>query len=190
MADKNIDKDTLKAKKEAEKAAEKAKKERIKQSKPKKEGNAFSRGGAAVKKFCKDFAGTCKKVSWPTAKQVLKNSGVVLATIIVIGIAVALVDLALTELFDLGNKAVVELAENMGGETTEAASANTNTNTNTNTGTGTSEQATEHDHDHDHETESESASGEDVTGEDVTDESGTDETVTGENEDTESTTAE
>ena len=72
MAEKNIDKEALKAQKEAEKAAEKAKKERIKQSKPKKEGTVFSRGAGAVKKFCKDFVGTCKKVVWPTGRQVLK----------------------------------------------------------------------------------------------------------------------
>ena len=80
MADKNIDK-------EAQKAAEKAKKERIKASKPKKEGTIVSRGTAGVKKFCKDFVGTCKKVSWPTGKQVLKNAGVVLATIAVVAVA-------------------------------------------------------------------------------------------------------
>lgn len=120
MADKNIDKDTLKAQKDAEKAVEKAKKERIKQSKPKKEGNPFSRGGAAVKKFCKDFIGTCKKVSWPTGKQVIKNSGVVLATILVIGIAVALVDLALTSVFDLSKDAIGELGDKYA-ETTVAA---------------------------------------------------------------------
>lgn len=111
MAEKDIEKDTLKAQKEAEKAADKAKKERIKQSKPKKEGTVVSRSTAAVKKFCKDFAGTCKKVVWPTGKQVLKNSGVVLATILVIGIAVALVDLGLTSVFDLAEEALGELGD-------------------------------------------------------------------------------
>ncbi len=124
MAEKNIDKETLKAQKEAEKAVEKAKKERIKQSKPKKEGNPFSRAGAAVKKFCKDFVGTCKKVSWPTGKQVIKNSGVVLATIVVIGIAVALVDFALTEVFDLSKNAIAELGDK-NAVTTEAAADTT-----------------------------------------------------------------
>lgn len=118
MADKNIDKEALKA-------AEKAKKERIKQSKPKKEGTVVSRGTAAVKKFCKDFVGTCKKVSWPTGKQVLKNAGVVLATIAVLAVAVFAVDWVLTEVFDLGKEAAVALGEQFAIETTTSADETT-----------------------------------------------------------------
>ena len=120
----NMDKEALKAAKDAEKAAKKAKQERIKQSKPKKEGTAFSRAGNAVKKFFKDFTGTCKKIVWPTGKQVVKNSLVVLATIIVIGAVVALIDFGLTKIFDLGEQGVVSLAEYVGGEeeTTAAGS--------------------------------------------------------------------
>ena len=125
MADKNIDKETLKAEKEALKAAEKAKKERIKQSKPKKEGTVVSRGTAAVKKFCKDFVGTCKKVTWPTGKQVLRNAGVVLATIAVVAVAVFAVDWVLTEVFDLGKEAAVALGEQFAIETTTAADETT-----------------------------------------------------------------
>ena len=110
----NTDKEALKAAKEAEKAAKKAKQERIKQSKPKKDGNAFSRAGKAVKKFFKDFTGTCKKIVWPTGKQVVKNSLVVLATIIVIGAVVALIDFGLTKIFDLGEQGVVSVAEYIG----------------------------------------------------------------------------
>ena len=118
MADKNIDKEALKA-------AEKAKKERIKQSKPKKEGTVVSRGTAAVKKFCKDFVGTCKKVVWPTGEQVLKNAGVVLATIAVVAVAVFAVDWVLTEVFDLGKNAAVALGEQFAIETTTAATETT-----------------------------------------------------------------
>ena len=119
----NMDKEALQAAKEAEKAARKAKQERIKQSKPKKEGTAFSRAGNAVKKFFKDFTGTCKKIVWPTGKQVVKNSLVVLATIIVIGAVVALIDFGLTKIFDLGEQGVVSLAEYVGGD--EATTADT-----------------------------------------------------------------
>lgn len=121
MADKNIDREALKAQREAEKAAERAKKERAKQSKPKKEGTVFSRGGNAVKKFCKDFVGTCKKVMWPTGRQVLKNAGVVLATILIIGIAVFAVDWCLTEVFDLAKDGAVALGEQFAIEETTAA---------------------------------------------------------------------
>ena len=125
MAEKNIDKEALKAEKEALKAAEKAKKERIKASKPKKEGTIVSRGTAAVKKFCKDFVGTCKKVTWPTGKQVIKNAGVVLATIAVVAVAVFAVDWVLTEVFDLGKNAAVALGEQFAIETTTAATETT-----------------------------------------------------------------
>ena len=125
MAEKNIDKETVKAEKEALKAAEKAKKERIKASKPKKEGTIVSRGTAAVKKFCKDFVGTCKKVTWPTGKQVIKNAGVVLATIAVVAVAVFAVDWVLTEVFDLGKNAAVALGEQFAIETTTAATETT-----------------------------------------------------------------
>ena len=130
----NTDKEALKAAKEAEKAAKKAKQERIKQSKPKKDGSAFSRAGKAVKKFFKDFTGTCKKIVWPTGKQVVKNSLVVLATIIVIGAVVALIDFGLTKIFDLGEQGVVSLAEYVGDknatETDAAEAADTDTGTN------------------------------------------------------------
>ena len=130
MADKNTDKEALKAQKEAEKAAKKAKEERIKQSKPKKEGTVISRGSSATKKFFKDFTGTCKKVVWPTGKQVIKNSGVVLATILVVGLAVFAVDWALTEVFDLGKELAVEAGEQFSyaEETTEEATTALNEN--------------------------------------------------------------
>lgn len=106
--------------KEARKAAEKAKQERIKQSKPKKEGSVFDRIIAAVKKFFKDFIGTCKKIVWPNGKTVIKNSLVVLVTIIVIGALVGLIDLGLTKLVDLSKDGVIALAEYVGDDETEA----------------------------------------------------------------------
>ena len=119
----NTDKEALKSAKEAEKAAKKAKQERIKQSKPKKDGSAFSRAGKTVKKFFKDFTGTCKKIVWPSGKQVIKNSLVVLATIIVIGAVVALFDFGLTKIFDLGEQGVVSLAEYIGDKDATATDA-------------------------------------------------------------------
>ena len=96
MADENrqVDKEALKAQKQAEKDALKAKKERIKQSKPKKEGNVFTRMFKAIKKFFKDFKGTCKKVIWPDRKTVLKNTGIVLITVIVVGAGIWIADFA------------------------------------------------------------------------------------------------
>ena len=125
MAEKNIDKEALKAEKEALKAAERAKKERIKASKPKKEGTVVSRGTSAVKKFFKDFVGTCKKVTWPTGQQVIKNAGVVLATIAIVAVAVFAVDWVLTEVFDLGKQAAINLGEQFAIEETTTAAETT-----------------------------------------------------------------
>ena len=110
MADENkqVDKEALKAQKQAEKEALKAKKERIKQSKPKKEGNVVSRAGAKVKKFCKDFKGTCKKVIWPDRKTVLKNTLIVFLVTIVVGIGIWIADFAFVE----GIKGIQSVIEN------------------------------------------------------------------------------
>ncbi len=98
MADENkqVDKEALKAQKQAEKDALKAKKERIKQSKPKKEGNVFTRAAARIKKFFKDFKGTCKKVIWPDRKTVLRNTLIVLVVTVVVGAGIWLADFALS----------------------------------------------------------------------------------------------
>ncbi len=121
MAENNADKEAQKLTKEAEKAAEKAKKERIKQSKPKKEGNVFSRAGAGIKKFWKDFTGTCKKVVWPSGKQVLKSSLVVLVSIIVVGAVIFGFDTGINALFEQGAKLSSSLGEKAAGDSTTAA---------------------------------------------------------------------
>ena len=99
MADENkqVDKEALKAQKQAEKDALKAKKERIKQSKPKKEGNFFTRMLKAIKKFFKDFKGTCKKVIWPDRKTVLRNTLIVLVTVVIVGAGIWLADFAFSQ---------------------------------------------------------------------------------------------
>ena len=109
MAD--TEKDAVKAAKEAEKAAKKAKQDRIKQSKPKKEGNVASRAGKSVKKFWKDFTGTVKKIVWPGRTQVLKSSAVVLVSIIVVGLVIYGFDQGLTALFNGGKKLAGNLGE-------------------------------------------------------------------------------
>ena len=128
MAD--TEKDAVKAAKDAEKAAKKAKQERIKQSKPKKEGNVASRAGKSIKKFWKDFTGTVKKVVWPGRAQVLKSSAVGLASIIVVGLVIWGFDQGLTALFGAGKDLAGKLGEQVAvteevesgaeGDTTEA----------------------------------------------------------------------
>lgn len=134
MADENkqVDKEALKAQKQAEKEALKAKKERIKQSKPKKEGNVFLRAGAKVKKFCKDFKGTCKKVIWPDRKTVLKNTLIVFLVTIVVGIGIWIADFAFVESI----KGIQSVIENDVEDVSDVDDA--------------AEGTSDHDHDHDH----------------------------------------
>jgi len=130
------------AEKEAEKAAKKAKQERIKASKPKKEGSAASRAGKKIKKFWKDFTGTVKKVVWPGPREVVKSSVVVLASIIVVGLVILGFDTGLRALFDAGNG----LAESIGSKTsvtTEVATNDADATTTASEETSTDETTTE-----------------------------------------------
>ena len=56
-----------------------------------KKPSIFSR----IKKFVKDYKSEFKKLVWPTPKQLLKNSAVVLVSVIVVGASLALVDFGL-----------------------------------------------------------------------------------------------
>ena len=81
----------------------------------------FSRAGAGIKKFWKDFTGTCKKVVWPSGKQVLKSSLVVLVSIIVVGAVIFGFDTGINALFDQGAKLSSSLGEKAAGDSTTAA---------------------------------------------------------------------
>lgn len=48
-----------------------------------------------IKKFVKDYKSEFRKLVWPTPKQLLKNSAVVLVSVIVVGACLALVDFGL-----------------------------------------------------------------------------------------------
>ena len=91
------------AKKEISQAAEKvAAAEKKKDKKPANpNGNVFQRAGKAIKKFCKDLRGEIKKIVWPTPKNVFKNVGVVLATIILLGLFIFLLDTVFMNLLGL-----------------------------------------------------------------------------------------
>ena len=77
--------------------AETEKKTEAKAKKP----NAFSAFVKKAAKFLKDCKGAIKKIVWPTPKAVFKNTGVVLATIIVLGLFVFLLDTAFMNLLGL-----------------------------------------------------------------------------------------
>ncbi len=54
-----------------------------------------------IKKFWKDYRSEFKKLVWPTPKQLLKNSAVVLVSVIVVGAVLSLVDFGLNRGFYL-----------------------------------------------------------------------------------------
>ena len=56
--------------------------------------NIFVRAAKAVAKYFKDLKGETKKIVWPGAKLVLKNTGIVLAVVLVVGIAIWAIDFA------------------------------------------------------------------------------------------------
>ena len=65
----------------------------------KKDGNpnVVVRAAKAVAKFFKDLKGENKKIVWPNGKTVLKNTGIVLIVVLVVGIPIWLFDWGASE---------------------------------------------------------------------------------------------
>ena len=59
-----------------------------------KKENWFARTWGKVRKYFRELRIELKKVSWPTPKQVLKNTLVVLLCVLVVGIFIWVFDLA------------------------------------------------------------------------------------------------
>ena len=78
---------------DAEVAAKKAKKA---EKKAKKAPSKFSPKniGKGIARFFKDLRGETKKIVWPDAKMVVKSTGVVLATVLILGAGVWILDFA------------------------------------------------------------------------------------------------
>ena len=81
----------------AKKVADAEKASKKKSAKNDGKPNVFVRAAKAVAKFFKDLKGENKKIVWPSAKSVLKNTGIVLAVVLIVGIAIWLVDFGLSE---------------------------------------------------------------------------------------------
>ena len=58
-----------------------------------KKENWFARTWGKVRKYFRELRSELKKVSWPTPKQVLKNTLIVLACIVVVGAFIWMFDL-------------------------------------------------------------------------------------------------
>ena len=77
-----------------EKKAEKGAKKPAKADKPKKpKKNPFK----SIVSFFKSVNAERKKVVWPTAKETLKNAAIVLVVAVIVGVAIYVVDTALSE---------------------------------------------------------------------------------------------
>lgn len=57
-----------------------------------KKKNWFARTGARIAKFFRELKSELKKVVWPTKKQVLKNTLVVVACVLVLGVFIWVFD--------------------------------------------------------------------------------------------------
>ena len=81
---------------DAEVAEKKAKKADNK--KAKKAPSKFSPKniGKGIVRFFKDLRGETKKIVWPNAKMVVKSTGVVLATVLILGAGVWILDFAVS----------------------------------------------------------------------------------------------
>lgn len=66
-----------------------------------KKPNAFVRFFKKIGKFFRDCKGELKKIVWPTPKSVFKSTGVVLVTIIILGLFVFLLDTGFMNLLGL-----------------------------------------------------------------------------------------
>ena len=66
-----------------------------------KKGNIFAKVGKNISKFFRESKSEAKKMVWPTPQSVFKNTGVVLVTIIVIGLFVFGLDTLLVNLLGL-----------------------------------------------------------------------------------------
>ena len=80
--------------------------------------NIFVRMGKAIAKFFKDLKGETKKIVWPNAKSVLKNTGIVIAVVLIIGIGIWVVDWGLSA----GIDAILGIDTSASEETTEKSS--------------------------------------------------------------------
>lgn len=85
--------------------------------------NFFVRAAKAIAKFFKDLKGETKKIVWPNAKTVFKNSGIVLAVVLIVGAGIWLIDWGLSE----GINAVLGIEIGAEETTTEAAAGETTT---------------------------------------------------------------
>lgn len=81
---------------DAEVAEKKAKKTDKKKSKKAPSKFSPKNVGKAIARFFKDLRGETKKIVWPGPKMVVKSTGVVLATVLILGAGIWIIDFAIS----------------------------------------------------------------------------------------------
>lgn len=71
-----------------------------------KKDNFFVRRGKGIAKWFREMRSELKKVVWPTRKQVINNTWVVILSVIVVGVFISL--------FDLGTSLLVKFLISLG----------------------------------------------------------------------------
>ncbi len=66
-----------------------------------KKANIFVRIGRAIARYFKDLKGECKKITWPTFPNVVKNTLIVIAVCLIVGVGIWVVDWLLSLLIGL-----------------------------------------------------------------------------------------
>ena len=72
-----------------------------------KKGNWFSRSWGAIRRYFRELRSELKKVVWPTPKQVLKNTLIVLACVLTVGVFIWVFDFVATN----GISALIKLVK-------------------------------------------------------------------------------
>ena len=65
---------------------------KVKKEKAEKKPNFFVRACKKLGKLCKDLVGEMKKVVWTSKEELFKSTKIVLATVVAVGLAIAVVD--------------------------------------------------------------------------------------------------
>ena len=74
-----------------------------------KKENWFTRAWAATCRYFRELKSELKKVVWPTPKQVVKNTLIVLACVLIVGVFIWIFDFVATE----GIDALIKLVSNL-----------------------------------------------------------------------------
>ena len=83
--------------------AENEKLEQTKQAAPKKDKKSEKKPGffARIGKWFKEMKSELKKVQWPTKKQTVNNTAIVIACVLIVGLFIWVFDFVATSVIDL-----------------------------------------------------------------------------------------